>query len=431
MFGYRFLVLGSGGREHALAWALSKSPKTMQVITAPGNPGTAECGINVPVDLSDPKSIISVAREYDADVVVIGPEQPLVDGIADDLRSLGIAVFGPDKFGAQLEGSKQFAKELMVEFGVPTADYASFQLSQRDEIETYIQQKATLPIVLKADGLAAGKGVFICTSKQEAIQRLDSIYCDANLAKAASTLVIESFLEGEEASVFAVCDGKNYVLLSAAQDHKRIGDGDTGLNTGGMGAYAPAPLVTPYLMEKIESQVVKPMLDGLATKGHPYVGVLYCGLMIKGNAVNVVEFNCRFGDPECQVIVPQIKSDFSELILQAAYGRLDKYDLKLKAGYHCSVVLAADGYPESYPKGDVITGLDSIAHLDTMVFHSGTKKLPNGNIVTNGGRVLNVVGYAEHLDDAINRAYSRVNQIDFKHKYFRKDIGRKGLKSLV
>jgi len=428
MFGYRFLVLGSGGREHAIAWALSKSSKTMQVISAPGNPGTEECGINVPVDLSDSKSVIALARDFEVDVVVVGPEQPLVDGLADDLRSLGIAVFGPDKFGAQLEGSKEFAKNLMKEFGVPTADYATFDFSDRKGIETYIKESAQTPIVIKADGLAAGKGVFICATKEEALERLDYIAADSLLSKAAGKLVIEEFMDGEEVSVFAICDGNEYVLLSAAQDHKRIGDGDTGLNTGGMGAYTPAPIADDSVLKKVEETIVKPMINGLKAKGHPYVGVLYCGLMIKGESVRVVEFNCRFGDPECQVILPQLESDFAELVIHAAHGTLNKYTLRIKNGFHCSVVLASQGYPESYEKGKQISGLESITGENSLVFHSGTKKM-NDSIYTNGGRVLNVVGFGRTLEQAINQAYKLVNKVQFDGAYFRSDIGNKGLKS--
>jgi len=428
MFGYRFLVLGSGGREHAIAWALSKSSKTMQVISAPGNPGTEECGINVPVDLSDSKSVIALARDFEVDVVVVGPEQPLVDGLADDLRSLGIAVFGPDKFGAQLEGSKEFAKNLMKEFGVPTADYATFDFSDRKGIETYIKESAQTPIVIKADGLAAGKGVFICATKEEALERLDYIAADSLLSKAAGKLVIEEFMDGEEVSVFAICDGNEYVLLSAAQDHKRIGNGDTGLNTGGMGAYTPAPIADDSVLKKVEETIIKPMINGLKTKGHPYVGVLYCGLMIKDDSVRVVEFNCRFGDPECQVILPQLDSDFAELIIHAAYGTLNKFTLRIKNGFHCSVVLASKGYPENYAKGKEISGLELITEENSLVFHSGTIKV-NDSIYTNGGRVLNVVGFGRTLEQAINQAYKLVNKVQFEGAYFRTDIGNKGLKS--
>jgi phosphoribosylamine---glycine ligase len=428
MFGYRFLVLGSGGREHALAWALAKSPKTSQVITAPGNPGTEKCGINVPVDLSDSKSVIALARDFEVDVVVIGPEQPLVDGLADDLRSLGIAVFGPDKFGAKLEGSKEFAKNLMMEFNIPTAAYATFDFSDQKAIKKYIHEQAQTPIVLKADGLAAGKGVFICESKEEAIERLDYIAADASLAKAAGKLVIEEFMDGEEASVFAVCDGNSYILLTAAQDHKRIGDGDTGLNTGGMGAYTPAPIADSSVIKKVEEQIVQPMINGLKAKGHPYVGVLYCGLMIKGDSVRVVEFNCRFGDPECQVIVPQLESDFAELIINAAHGSLKKYKLQVKNGYHCSIVLASKGYPESYEKGKPISGIELANEEDSLIFHSGTKKQEN-IIYTNGGRVLNVVGYGRTLELAIQQAYKMVGNVHFDGMYYRSDIGKKGLKS--
>ena len=425
MLGQRFLVLGSGGREHAIAWALAKSPNTAQVFTAPGNPGTAQCGINLSLDISDSKAVIKAARDNEIDVVVIGPEQPLVDGLADDLRTLGIAVFGPDKYGAQLEGSKEFAKNLMAEFNVPTAAYKVFDFIDRKAIETYIKTEAVTPIVLKADGLAAGKGVFICETKEDALERLNYIQADSSLSKAAGKLVIEEFMAGEEASVFAICDGKDYVLLTAAQDHKRVGEGDTGLNTGGMGAYTPAPIVSKTILEKVENEVVRPMLKGLQAKGHPYVGVLYCGLMIEGQRVRVVEFNCRFGDPECQVILPQLDSDFADLVVLASTGSLNKYKIQFKESFHCSVVMASNGYPEAYEKGKEITGLDNLKNSD-LVFHSGTK-LQNEVLVTNGGRVLNVVGSGASLQDAIDNAYKNVQAIQFEGGFYRNDIGKKGL----
>ncbi len=426
MPGYRFLVLGSGGREHAISWALAKSPKTAQVYTTPGNPGTAQCGINLPVDLTNHAEIIRLAKTHEVDVVVVGPELPLVNGISDDLRAMGIAVFGPDKYGAQLEGSKEFAKQHMAEFGVPTAAYQSFDFSDIQAIKTYILEKAHAPIVLKADGLAAGKGVFICATKQEAIERLSYIQADKALASAATKLVIEEFMDGEEASVFAICDGMNYLLLSAAQDHKRIGDGDTGLNTGGMGAYTPAPIVTNRVLNQVKTEIVEPMLKGMQQKGHPYVGVLYVGLMIKDEYARVVEFNCRFGDPECQVIVPQLESDFADMMIHAANGTLSQYKATFYDGYHCSVVLASKGYPEAFEKGKQIHGLEKLA-AESLVFHSGTKE-EDGLLFTNGGRVLNVLGKGETLQEAIDNAYKSVNQICFDTIYYRKDIGQKGLK---
>ncbi|TNE70640.1 phosphoribosylamine--glycine ligase [bacterium] len=428
MPGYRFLVLGSGGREHAISWALAKSPKTAEVITAPGNPGTAQCGINVQLDLNDHAAIIQTAKTHEVDVVVVGPELPLVNGIADDLRSMGIAVFGPDKYGAQLEGSKEFAKNLMEEFGVPTAAYQSFDFSDHSAIKTYIREKAQTPIVLKADGLAAGKGVFICETKEDAIGRLDYIQADKALAAAATKLVIEEFMDGEEASVFAVCDGLNYVLLTPAQDHKRIGDGDTGLNTGGMGAYTPAPVVSNHVLNQVKTEIVEPMLKGMQAKGHPYVGVLYVGLMIKDDYSRVVEFNCRFGDPECQVILPQLESDFAEMIVHAANGTLSQYKPLFYNGFHCSVVLASDGYPEFYEKGKQIHGLETLSE-ESVVFHSGTKEF-EGLIFTNGGRVLNVLGKGDTLNSAINNAYEIVKKISFDNIYYRNDIGQKGLKRI-
>lgn len=421
------LIIGSGGREHALAWKIAQSPKLDTLYCTPGNLGTVGLGRNVELDTSNHELVIEFAKENNIDLVVVGPEQPLVDGIVDSLNLAGIAVFGPDKYAAQLEGSKVFAKEIMESASVPTASYKSFVLEEIDKIKAHIKSfLANTPLVLKADGLAAGKGVFVSQNKTEALTHLNEMLSVDAIKNAASTLVIESFLEGEEASVFALCDGENYICLSPAQDHKRIGEKDTGVNTGGMGAYAPAPIVNKSVLEKVMRNIIEPVLKELKRRGHPYKGVLYCGLMIHNEEPSVVEFNCRFGDPECQVILPNLKSDLLDILLACVDGNLGELDIELSDQFYCSVVLASDGYPQSYEKGFEISGLDDV-NDKTLIFHCGTT-IKSDKIVTNGGRVLNVVGSGESLKAAIENSYEAVNKISFTGKYYRRDIGQKGLK---
>lgn len=425
---YNVLLLGNGGREHAIAWKLIQSEKLGAFYIAPGNPGTAQYGKNVSLSLSDFNAILSFIREKSIELVIVGPEAPLVDGIADFLKKHDVLVFGPSQKAAMLEGSKEFAKEFMTKYNIPTADYSVFSSYDFDDALKFIQLKDTYPIVLKADGLAAGKGVFICNSEEEVKECLLSIKKDKTLSEAASRLVIEEYLDGEEASVFVISDGHTSHVLHNAQDHKRVGDDDTGLNTGGMGSYSPAPLVTEQILDQVKSEIINPTITGMSLEESEYVGILYVGLMITKDGPKVIEYNCRFGDPECQVILPSLQNDLLELLVATVEQRLDEKTIYLDNKYRCCVVLASDGYPLEYEKGKEIKGIDHVDD-DAIVFHAGTAD-KNGTIVSNGGRVLGVVGNGNTLKDAINHAYKNVELISFENKYFRKDIGRKGLNRL-
>lgn len=421
------LLIGSGGREHALAWALRKSDRTASLFIAPGNPGTVRCGTNVALDVSDHAAVLTFIEQHQVGLTVVGPEQPLVEGIADFLTANGKLVFGPSQAAAQLEGSKSFAKGIMKKYDVPTGDYLVFEGHEADAARAHITQNNSWPMVLKADGLAAGKGVFIPQNLEEAQWSLDSLLNDGLYGQPGTRLVIEEYLSGEEVSVFAVCDGKNARILMHAQDHKRIGDGDTGLNTGGMGAYAPTRLLDEAALASVQKTVVEPMLHGMAAEGMPYIGVLYCGLMMTPAGPKVIEFNCRFGDPECQVIMPALQSDFTELLLAACEGQLDAYEPEIdtQSWYTC-LVLASGGYPGSYEKGKVISGIPMESE-QVQVFHAGTKTDDLGRLVTNGGRVLNVVAKGGTLKESIRLAYDAASLISFEGLYKRTDIGAKGL----
>ena len=418
------LLIGNGGREHALAWGISKSKRLGELFIAPGNPGTGLCGTNVTLNTSNFQAVEAFIVENQVTLTVIGPEQPLVDGIADFLAEKGHKVFGPSAAAAQLEGSKSFAKAIMEKYHIPTAGYKRFTFTQKDEAEQYINESRMWPLVLKADGLAGGKGVFICEDAADAVSRLTLMVEDPAM-NASGSFIIEEFMEGDEASVFAVTDGHQAKILLPAQDHKRIGEGDTGLNTGGMGAYAPAPLMSEKLLKQVEAEVIMPVLKGMVTEGSPYRGVLYIGLMITRQGPKVVEFNCRFGDPECQVLVPGLKSDLLDLLMATVDNRLEETSIELSGQFHCCVVMASQGYPEAYDKGKVITGLDEVSQNVT-VFHSGTRQTGD-DIVTNGGRVLSIVGSGDTLREAIDFTYSEARKIHFENKYYRTDIGKKGL----
>lgn len=422
------LLLGSGGREHALAWSISKSPKLGKLFIAPGNPGTAEVGTNVDLALSDFEGILEFIKKNEVDLTVVGPEKPLVDGIVDFLEEKGQKVFGPSKKAAQLEGSKKFAKEFMKKNRIPTADYRTFTQDEYDEAFEYIRRRDDYPVVLKADGLAGGKGVFICETEEDVEQRLKQLQEDSKLSDAAEVLVVEEFMKGEEASVFVISDGKTAKVIHNAQDHKRIGEGDTGLNTGGMGAYCPAPVVTEKVRHRVEKEIVLPTISAMLLDEMPYKGILYCGLMITDQGPKVVEFNCRFGDPECQAILPSLKSDLLQLMHAAASGDLDSKEIELDNQYRCCVVLASEGYPKSYDTGKKISG---IADVDDSanVFHAGTR-LQDGDLLTDGGRVLSVVGSGSTLEEAIKSTYTEVRKISYENMYYRSDIGVKGLAHL-
>lgn len=422
---YTVLLIGSGGREHALAWGISKSPKSGKLFIAPGNPGTAELGENVSLDVTDHDAVWEFIQANNVNLTVVGPEQPLVDGIADFLEEKGHAVFGPKQQAAMLEGSKEFAKDFMKRHNIPTAKYEVFGKYEFDKAATYIQKEGKYPVVLKADGLAGGKGVLIPESEKEALEALEELK-SGSLSGAATRLVIEEFMVGEEASVFAICDGNSFKVIGNAQDHKRVGDGDVGLNTGGMGAYSPAPIATKEIIEITEDKVIKPTIDGMKAEGNPYQGFLYVGLMITSEGPKVVEYNCRFGDPECQVIIPRMKSDLLEVIASCTEGKLEETDIEFDDQYRCTVVMASGGYPESYEKGKEISGLDNVQGL---VFHAGTKT-ENGALQTNGGRVLNIVGSGNTLQEAIDNSYADVKKVHFEKAFYRNDIGAKGLKHL-
>ena len=416
-------VIGSGGREHALAWRLSISPSVTKVYAIPGSAAMSDCAELVGIDWQQSDHLISFLKDNQVDLVVVGPEAPLVAGLADVLTKAGIPVFGPSKAAAQLEGSKVFAKDLMKKYNIPTAAYGVFH--KVDEAKAFIAQTGA-PIVVKADGLAAGKGVVVAMTIDEANAAVEDMLSGNRFGDAGSTVVIEEFMEGEEASLLAFVDGKTVVPMIASQDHKRIFDGDKGPNTGGMGTYAPAPVLTDALRDAAMKTILEPMVAAMGKEGMPYVGCLYAGLMITDEGPKVVEFNARFGDPETQVVLPLLDSDLGEIMMACAKGTLTSNMVKWKDSSAACVILASKGYPETSSKGDVISG-DIKQYDTTIVFHSGTK-LVGENYVTNGGRVLGVVGLGKDLRTALDRAYGRIEHIDFEGMQYRTDIGAKAFK---
>ena len=421
------LVLGSGGREHALAWRISKSKLLKNLFISPGNPGTAGIGKNVELEPGK-QNIAEFCKTNDIDLVVIGPEQPLVEGLADFLRSENIKVFGPDGKAAEIEGSKSFAKELMQKYSVPTAAYKEFDNTEYGDASVYLKDYK-FPAVIKADGLAAGKGVIICNNFIEAENALKEIFVEKAFGGAGSKIIIEEFLEGEEASILAVTDGDDYVLLPSSQDHKRIGEGDTGKNTGGMGAYSPAPVITSRILNEIESKIIEPVLEGMKKEGRKFSGCLYAGLMITSEGPKVIEFNCRFGDPETQAVLPLVGGDFLKLLYSAASGKLDKKAVNFPGGTAVCVVAVSGGYPGSYKKGLEILGLEDTDTAELIVFHAGTSRKED-RILTSGGRVLGVTAVLKEndLQKARTLAYGALSRIKFKDMYYRRDIGIKALK---
>ena len=416
-------VIGSGGREHALAWRLSISPSVTKVYAIPGSAAMSDCAELVGIDWQQSDHLISFLKDNQVDLVVVGPEAPLVAGLADVLNKAGIPVFGPSKAAAQLEGSKVFAKDLMKKYNIPTAAYGVFH--KVDEAKAFIAQTGA-PIVVKADGLAAGKGVVVAMTIDEANVAVEDMLSGNRFGDAGNTVVIEEFMEGEEASLLAFVDGKTVVPMIASQDHKRIFDGDKGPNTGGMGTYAPAPVLTDALRDEAMKTILEPMVAAMGKEGMPYVGCLYAGLMITDEGPKVVEFNARFGDPETQVVLPLLDSDLGEIMMACAKGTLTSNMVKWKDSSAACVILASKGYPETSSKGDVISG-DIKQYDTTIVFHSGTK-LVGENYVTNGGRVLGVVGLGKDLRTALDRAYERIEHIDFEGMQYRTDIGAKAFK---
>jgi len=424
----KIAILGSGGREHALGYSIKKSPLCEKIFFLPGNGGTTSLGENIDLNLKDHAAVASFMANEKIDLVVIGPEIPIVDGLGDHLRAQGLKVFAPSKEAARVESEKTYAKMIMSKYGIPTAEYREFSSLQFDEAINFLRS-GKFPVVLKADGLAAGKGVVIATDLTEAEAALREIMVDRVFGDSGNRVVVEEFMEGEEASIFAITDGKNFVCLPAAQDHKRIGDGDTGPNTGGMGAYAPAPLITPELQLLIEEKVIKPFLKALREENNPFTGCLYAGLMITAEGPKVVEFNCRFGDPETQAVLPVVEGDVLRLLYSVAAGELDRSSVTGVNGAAVCVVAASGGYPGNFEKGFIISGLEDVP-VSMLVFHAGTS-ISEGKIVTSGGRVLGVTGISESGDisDALNKAYTGIQEIKFNNIYFRKDIAHRALRN--
>jgi phosphoribosylamine---glycine ligase len=419
----KVLVIGSGGREHALVWKIAQSPLVKKIYCAPGNPGIGELAENVNIAASDLDGLLEFAKSENIDLTIVGPEYPLVEGIVDKFEKEGLKIFGPNKAASQLEGSKAFSKNLMKKYKIPTAIYQTFT----SNIDALIYSKFVeiFPVVLKASGLAAGKGVLICNNLQEIVAGIDLIMKEKAFGDAGKEMIFEEFLEGEEVSIFALVDGEDYKLLSSSQDHKRALDDDKGKNTGGMGAYAPAPIATPELMTEVENTIIKPTINAMISEGHPYKGLLYFGLVITKNGPKVLEYNCRFGDPETEVVLPLLESDLVPLMLASINGTIDNEEIKIKNGFAVDVVLASGGYPDAYEKGEVIKGLDEL-DFDIIVFHAGTK-MKGENLVTNGGRVLNIVGFGTKIKTVQQKVYENIKRINFDKMHYRRDIGNKAL----
>ena len=413
------LLIGSGGREHALAWKISASPLLGRLYAAPGNPGIARHAECVALDVADHAAIVAFAREKEIGLVVVGPEAPLVAGLADDLSAAGIRVFGPSAAAAKLEGSKGFTKDLCARQSIPTAAYGRFDNAA--DARAYAQ-KTGAPVVVKADGLAAGKGVTVAMELGEALSAIDACF-DGAFGAAGAEVVVEEFLEGEEASFFFLCDGATALPFGTAQDHKRVGDGDTGPNTGGMGAYSPAPVLTPALEARVIAEIIEPTMRGMAEAGAPFSGVLYAGLMLTKDGPKLIEYNVRFGDPECQVLMPRLEDDLLPLLLAAAEGRLAGLSPRWRDEAALTVVMAANGYPGTPEKGSVISGLEEAGGGEVQIFHAGTARDASGRLVAAGGRVLNVTATGASVSQARARAYAAVERIDWPGGFCRRDIG--------
>jgi phosphoribosylamine--glycine ligase len=417
------LIIGGGGREHTLAWKLKQSPKLNKLFVAPGNAGTARIATNVPIDVNDFEAIKQLAQKESIDMVIVGPEDPLVNGIHDfflnDSDLCNIPVIGPQKAAATLEGSKEFAKKFMSRHNIPTAAYQSFTSDDLEKGYTFLETLKP-PYVLKADGLAAGKGVLILHDLEEAKNELRDMLISAKFGAASSVVVIEEFLSGIELSCFVLTDGENYKILPMAKDYKRIGEGDTGLNTGGMGAISPVPFVTEEFLEKVHKRIIKPTVDGLKKDQLPYKGFIFIGLIKVGDGPFVIEYNVRLGDPETEVVIPRIKNDLVELFEAVADGNLDSIDLQIDERAATTVMLVSGGYPEAYEKGKTITGFEKLE--DSIVFHAGTDSV-DGKVVTNGGRVIAITSFGRDFREGLKKSYQNIDKIHFDNMYYRKDLG--------
>lgn len=423
----KVLVIGGGGREHALVWKIAQSPKVTKVYCAPGNPGIAELAETVNIAADKLPELLAFAQEKEIDLTVVGPEVALTLGIVDLFEEKGLRIFGPSKAAAEMEGSKAFSKAIMKKYNVPTAAYETF--TKKDDALAYVDRMGA-PIVIKADGLAAGKGVIVAQTLEEAKDALKSIMGDKAFGAAGDMVVIEEFMAGEEASFLVFSDGKNVIPLPTAQDHKPVYDGDNGPNTGGMGAYSPAPVVTKAMEEEVINNIILPTIKGMAAEGKTYKGILYAGLMVTDSGPRVVEFNCRFGDPECQPLMIRIKDDIIPIIEACIDGTLDKLNMELDSSAAVCIVMAAGGYPGSYEKGRVISGLDGFKGSENVVvFHAGTKA-EGGKVVTNGGRVLGVTALGKDVKSAIEKGYEAVGKISWEDEFHRSDIGKKALERL-
>lgn len=423
----RVVLIGAGGREHALAYKISQSDKLDKLYIVPGNPGMKQLGELVDINIDDNSAVLKFCQNNKIDLIVIGPEVPLMNGLSDTLRENGFAVFGPSKNAALIEGAKSFAKEIMKKYGIPTADYCVFTKDNYEAAHKYLKN-TKYPVVIKANGLAAGKGVMICSDFKEAVISLDDCFKSGIFGPAGDAIVIEEFLEGEEASIFAITDGKDFICLPPAQDHKRIGDGDTGKNTGGMGSYSPAPVITKAIIKEVEENIITKTLQGMMKENQTFSGCLYCGIIITKQGPKVIEFNCRFGDPETQAVLPLMEGDMLELLYSSACGRLNKNAVRYSGGSALCVVAASKGYPDKFEKGFEISGLDVVNEKDVIVFCAGVTE-DNGTMVSNGGRVLGVTSVMKtnNIKACKETAYKALAKIHFQNMYFRKDIADKAI----
>lgn len=421
-------IIGSGGREHAIARAISNSDKLKKLFIVPGNPGTANLGINIPINPDDHDKVLEFCKVEQIDLIVIGPEKPLIAGLSDLLVNNGFNVFGPSGDAARIEGEKSFAKDLMKRFNIPTASYEVFSKEEYDRVLDYLKT-IKYPTVVKADGIAAGKGVVIAENYNEAVLAVNDCFLNYSFGTSGNKIVIEEFMTGQETSIFAITDGKEFILLPASQDHKRIFDGDLGKNTGGMGAFAPVPKVTNELMKVVGDKIIKPAIDAMNSIGSTYSGCLYCGLMLTNEGPKVVEFNCRFGDPETQVVLPLLEGDFLQLLMSVSKGKIDKDAVRYNGGASVCVVVASKGYPDKYLKGIEIKGIDAVYSNEIIIYHSGTKEV-DGKLVTDGGRVFGVTSIIPENDliKAKQTAYQALSKIYFEGMQFRTDISDKAFR---